>query len=157
MLATSFSILMCLDVVLNTIWWRVTWDMMALVPTEISSPVSVTSSLSCCDGFLWWELPSDGVAMLSGGDGWDSKAWILSLRASEGGIGGIGVPLACVELSLSAVIVCLAITNWLHQRAIWIRKMEQNLLSLMEVSICPSEIGTEKLSRTITQQNEFCR
>ena len=53
---------------------------------------------------------------------------MLSLRASEFGFGKMGVPVACVELSLSAVVVYLAITNWLYQRAIWIRKMEQKLL-----------------------------
>ena len=101
---------------------------MTLASTEVSSPASVATLLSFGDGSPCCELPSDAAAMLSGGEVRFSKAWMLSLRASEVGVGGMGVPVACVKLLLSAVIVCLAITNWLHQRAIWIRKMEQKLL-----------------------------
>ena len=35
-------------------------------------------------------------------------------------------------------------------------RWNKSCCSLMEVSICPSEVGTEKLYLTITQQNEFC-
>ena len=83
---------------------------MALVPTEVSSPASVATLLSFDVVFLCWEFPSDAVAILSAGDVGFSKAWMLVLTVSDVGVGGIGVPAACVEL-LSADIVCLVITN----------------------------------------------